>query len=155
MTPWNCQYFCQTSLSEKHTVSFDVLVIVPGNTQVCVGSDVICHRPPTYSLRSKVVTSKPSSTKFFVAIKPKGPAPTIATLFRKPSEPRFIIVQLQKMAFNITCKKEVDQYDQEGFLYPDIQHYNILYIQRHFGMRISQFVRTGRTLSEKLLRIAL
>lgn len=115
MTPCNRQYSPNNQLLEEQTVSFDVLVIVPGNTQVCVGSDVICHRPPTYSLRSNVVTSKPSSTKFLVAIKPRGPAPTIATLFRKPSEPRFIIVQLQNVALNITCKKKLINTTKRSF----------------------------------------
>lgn len=117
MTPCNCQYSPNSNsrLLGERTVSFDVFVIVPGNTQVCVGSDVICHRPPTYSLRSNVVTSKPSSTKFLVAIKPRGPAPTIATLFRKPSEPRFVIVQSQKVACSIACKKKLINTTKRGF----------------------------------------
>ena len=50
---------------------------MPGQMPLCGAR--VCHCPPTSSLASKTLTSKPASSACFAVTRPLGPAPTMAT----------------------------------------------------------------------------
>jgi hypothetical protein len=54
-----------------------VFVRIPGHTPLWAAD--VCHWPPTASLASNTVTSKPAWSACFAATSPEGPAPITAT----------------------------------------------------------------------------
>ncbi len=67
--------------SENAVIARLVFVRIPGQIPLC--GAVECHWPPSASLASKTVTSKPASSACLAATIPEGPAPTMA--IRAPS----------------------------------------------------------------------